>query len=660
MARPEDHHDEPGTTEERSTATLKKGSAKIDRNAIIRVESSLAKGGHELPNSPPTGSATWIYRDKIYPDNNDASTPYAPALASHAGELWCLWADANNTPYYATGTNDKWNHRILFTTPTTRMSDGPALAELDTVLHAVLVEGSDRQMYHYQFDKLTRAWGGRTSLGNSSLHAPALAGFDNQLFCAFTKANNELVYAYWNEANGWNASNPKSTGESTWGTPALYVRENEDIDDDELHLLFSFNRDSRAAQDLTYDKANDNFKRSANSPGEMMAFGCCATSFGRQAYMGFQSHSGTGTVLVSEFDGVRWEQNDSLNELSKDTPALAVLDGVVNCIYNAHGSGHNNLLWSQRPASSYPLDAWMAHLDDNTPLSGLSLPGTHDSCANTGSFVSGVFVDCQTMSITDQLNAGIRYFDLRCKLVNGALLMYHGSVYLDRSLNDVLKEIYNWLDIDRHKEEALVAQVQQEHDSDLRFSAAMKAVVMDGKSRWVLTTTTPILRDVRGKIQLMRRYDAQAGYVGIDLWGKAGEAWKDNDANFQIQTSTGVNLFVQDYYELLRPDLSYQGVVSQKFRYVSDLIAPAIDSDSKTWYLNWTSGYGSASNALYISAEALALGYWDLLNPHDGVNKALRNYLLRAPLKARLGVILMNFPEDPDSDLICAIAQTNG
>lgn len=52
---------------------------------------------------------------------------------------------------------------------------------------------------------------------------------------------------------------------------------------------------------------------------------------------------------------------------------------------------------------------WQTNLlEDTKPVSIVSMPGTHDSAAYTGTFS---WVRTQDDTITQQLNRGIRYFD---------------------------------------------------------------------------------------------------------------------------------------------------------------------------------------------------------------------------------------------------------
>lgn len=53
---------------------------------------------------------------------------------------------------------------------------------------------------------------------------------------------------------------------------------------------------------------------------------------------------------------------------------------------------------------------WMKELNDDTKISKLAIPGTHNSAACHTALPS---VQCQGKSVTDQLNHGVRFLDIR-------------------------------------------------------------------------------------------------------------------------------------------------------------------------------------------------------------------------------------------------------
>ena len=82
----------------------------------------------------------------------------------------------------------------------------------------------------------------------------------------------------------------------------------------------------------------------------------------------------------------------------------------------------------------------MARLADDAPLSGITIPGTHDSGARFGGvapvvdFVTALWVQCQNWTVTQQLNAGVRFLDVRCHAEpDGTLRIHH--LFVDEELS---------------------------------------------------------------------------------------------------------------------------------------------------------------------------------------------------------------------------------
>ncbi|TQF01304.1 hypothetical protein E6W39_02445 [Kitasatospora acidiphila] len=77
-------------------------------------------------------------------------------------------------------------------------------------------------------------------------------------------------------------------------------------------------------------------------------------------------------------------------------------------------------------AASLPGGAdWLAALPDSAPLARLTIPGTHDTCA----LYDGPLVQCQNLSVPDQLTAGIRFLDMRCRAINGVFAIHHSQFF---------------------------------------------------------------------------------------------------------------------------------------------------------------------------------------------------------------------------------------
>lgn len=298
---------------------------------------------------------------------------------------------------------------------------------------------------------------------------------------------------------------------------------------------------------------------------------------------------------------------------------------------------------------------WMSRVDDNALVSALSIPGTHDSCAFTSIWP---FVSTQTLDITQQLTAGIRYFDFRCGLKSNTVQMVHGRAMLGLVFEDVLDAMYTWLDA--HPSEGLVVQIKQdraEEDSDILFSAAIFQVLDKHPQYWRTIPTTPILQELRGKIQLFRRFRGPA-YRGISV-----ARWQDNPTTpFTIHTFAGVQVTIQDHYTTSEP-MPLSDFIARKGGDVSDLLKKAIaNKDLSHWYINFASAF--QINWIHTATpKEVALGGWHNFNWVTGINPMLCQYLKEHALKRhtqRYGIIAMDFPVTSDAaDLIKGIIEAN-
>ncbi len=76
--------------------------------------------------------------------------------------------------------------------------------------------------------------------------------------------------------------------------------------------------------------------------------------------------------------------------------------------------GHYNSASSPNYRNNQKQNSWLSWIYDGTPVTQLSIPGTHDS--STYGCRWDQFCDitkCQSWNLEHQLQSGIRYFDLR-------------------------------------------------------------------------------------------------------------------------------------------------------------------------------------------------------------------------------------------------------
>lgn len=296
---------------------------------------------------------------------------------------------------------------------------------------------------------------------------------------------------------------------------------------------------------------------------------------------------------------------------------------------------------------------WMGLIGDSTLLSSLTIPGTHDSAAFTHPWP---FVATQSMNIAQQLHAGIRYFDLRCGLRNDIAEMVHGPSLLGLQLQDVLDTMFKFLV--HHPTEGLIVQIKEDREpekSTVHFAQVVFQNIAAKSEHWRTANTTPTMGELRGKIQLFRRYRGPRLFsFGIDV-----TQWEDNSEEpFTIFTTHDVQITIQDHYSFSDPK-SLPSLVQSKGGDVQRLLERAPrDPDASHWYMNFTSAY--EFNLWYqLPPRTIAIGGYSGFRWEDGMNVRLRNYLRIHSGKHRFGIVAMDFPDAATDDLITTLIVSN-
>ena len=258
----------------------------------------------------------------------------------------------------------------------------------------------------------------------------------------------------------------------------------------------------------------------------------------------------------------------------------------------------------------------MIAIDDSTPLSMIALPGTHDSGATIDMILSGT-AKCQTLTIAEQLAAGVRYFDIRLRRVNGSLHVYHGTVDQKLTFDEVLTAFYEFLE--KNPSEALIVCIKEESDAsgeNASFDTMVKDKLSEESAKWYTGSDIPTLGTVRGKCVLMRRFGTSGSY-GFD----ASHDFSDNSSDFTI-TNGAYKLRAQDYYQ--------NDSGEAKWTAVENFFNAMKTPDARCYYLNNTSGY---------KPGLLSIPNINTIKNH--VNPLLLEYLAAKP--ALVGIIATDF-----------------
>lgn len=180
---------------------------------------------------------------------------------------------------------------------------------------------------------------------------------------------------------------------------------------------------------------------------------------------------------------------------------------------------------------------WMKNLSDNTLISEMIIPGTHDSGAMHSLFdVSG---KCQDMKISDQLKIGVRFLDIRLQLLNNELVVVHSFVDQNLKFSKVLNVVDSFLK--ENSSEFIIMSIKEDNtakNSNIDFTEE----VLNQLSKYEIfnleNNLPKILGEARGKAYILNRFSSKE--VGIPAY----YGWQDS-TTFEIN-----NLYIQDNYSV--------------------------------------------------------------------------------------------------------------
>ncbi len=286
------------------------------------------------------------------------------------------------------------------------------------------------------------------------------------------------------------------------------------------------------------------------------------------------------------------------------------------------------------------LNNWMQDIEDNRLVCKMSIPGTHD----TGAYTGNAWVKTQDKNIEQQLNSGIRFFDIRLVHQNGVLKLCHGSHIFDTTfVGDVLKTTAEFLK--EHPSETVIMTIKRDHDLDkdggTKYRGALQKALEGDRA------LTPYmvksfrsdftLGDLRGKMLIISR----------DGWIMTPSGniprWSDN-ASFtsSIESTNGssTTIHVEDHYKSSSRD---------KVNYVAQNVRKAqaaFSSSQNDWFITFTSSTGS----------------WGIGIPANTTNQIDRdvNNILRGNENFRTsGILVFNFAGWWDDMLTHSVIRLN-
>ena len=224
-------------------------------------------------------------------------------------------------------------------------------------------------------------------------------------------------------------------------------------------------------------------------------------------------------------------------------PSLLAIFAVTSSIL-----GFSGVLNQKANSSSYT--NWMKDLDDNTSLRDVNMPGSHDTMALYS--IGDLAGQCQSLSLEDQLNVGVRFLDIRLKLDHNELKAVHGIVDEKSNFKQITEVVESFLN--KNKSEFIIMSVKEEakaSSSSIGFEDALKEYV--NKDMYLKDTTLPNkVGDVRGKVVLLSRYANPT--IGINAF----DGWLDS----QSFTLPNNDIYVQDTFKITSAEQKQDEIIS--------------------------------------------------------------------------------------------------
>lgn len=185
--------------------------------------------------------------------------------------------------------------------------------------------------------------------------------------------------------------------------------------------------------------------------------------------------------------------------------------------------------------------AWMADLEDERRINTIAIPGTHDSGATHS--IADLAGKCQSLTIDEQLDLGVRFFDVRLKLNNNELSVVHSFVDQGTGFDEVLFDMVEYLT--ENPSEFLVISIKEDaspSNSDVDFTAKLEQTLRACALVSTETSLPETVGEARGRIHVISRYS------GSTLGVPAYEGWADS-TSFSLG-----ELYVQDHYKVSDAD----------------------------------------------------------------------------------------------------------
>ena len=295
-----------------------------------------------------------------------------------------------------------------------------------------------------------------------------------------------------------------------------------------------------------------------------------------------------------------------------------------------------------QPKPQITANSWMTAIDDDTKIALLTIPGTHDAATSTCSAAG----KCQTLTISGQLEHGVRAFDLRPTMDDNSTLgnIYHSILDTGVSMEDAMKYFDSFLKA--HPGEGIIVIMRYESERQIfgsiaedNYKTAMKNFLWDNRiyqSRMAAFNKSMTMKDLRGKILIISRNDLSP----VSTFETAYTQWSHSNSvgeALQIYGTGGLGrIYVQDMYSAEKNGNSSEAdFLAKKKELVCkllDITVPFREHEQNNWVINYCSGYAGSSFASDSYAKNAA-----------STNPAALEHIQAHTGKGFTGIVMMDY-----------------
>ena len=245
---------------------------------------------------------------------------------------------------------------------------------------------------------------------------------------------------------------------------------------------------------------------------------------------------------------------------------------------------------------------WMSSLDDNISLRDIDMPGSHDTMALYS--IGDLAGQCQSLSLNDQLNLGVRFLDIRLKEDKNELKAVHGFVDQKESFKNIASTVETFLS--NNPSEFIIMSVKEEEkssNSSISFEECLNGYLTS--EIYLKGHDLPNnLGSVRGKVMLLSRYaNSTIGVPAFDGWLDSKSFTLPND------------IYVQDTYKITSAEQKKNEIVkcfdetghklkinflsAYRTNYIPPSYAPSAALDINPWINDMIGKYEDRGIVLY-------------------------------------------------------------